>query len=510
MESAPGEDRLVSVIPVHFTNALEPNIHIHQFPLLTRPLEVPPSAAASGKCIRARLKPKVKRLEVHVPVDTRGEVWNAERSKELGNARVEDDKEKNQELPKVKQREGEEARLSEVRMRSEQVPQQGAYVLGVLREGRLHFHPISETHQFRPTLTYMDMYTRKTRRTRGGDDSDDDDGPPPDPDEPPPAPAPKKEKKPVGDAKEVQVAVRKTGESSGLQFQGGLTQVRREMLTLIHAEEDERWEDFEYCGGETAEANEAFESVFSTSFQELECKTDITSLLKDVPGFTTVSTTCRLTSWGGHRSTGSLLSLFGSPHATRDLAATAYYSYGSSQITISMTDSSDTESETSICTSGWDAADFMEMSVQLGRTGSTPAGSFDLRATFDTLRNVDICAIEHGTITYRGFGGKHPGHSVLFRGIASRSLGETSSTIAVCWVDVVLAKLGQAIVHAAAALRAQKEDDILRSAVQLPASLFRICVARCDSTGVQFSLGYNRNGQGFFNRKFYAKVSTID
>ncbi|KAI0778056.1 DNA-directed RNA polymerase III subunit Rpc5 [Trametes elegans] len=284
MDAPQGEDRLVSVIPVHFTNALEPQIHLHQFPLLTRPLEVPPSAAASGKRIRARVKSKVRRLEVHVPVDTRAEVWNAERSKELGTARVEDDKEKNQELPKVKQREVEEPRLPEVRMRSEQIPHNGTYILGVLREGRLHLHPISETHQFRPTLTYMDMHTRKTRRNRGGDDSDEDDGPPPDPDEPAPAPAPKKEKKPTGPVKEIQVAVRKTGEASGPQFQGGMSQVRREMLTLIHAEEDERWEDFEYCGGETAEANEAFESVFSTSFQELECKSEITSLLKDVPG----------------------------------------------------------------------------------------------------------------------------------------------------------------------------------------------------------------------------------
>ena len=118
-----------------------------------------------------------------------------------------------------------------------------------MRVGRLHLHPISETHQFRPTLTYMDMHLRKHRRTRG-DDSDEDDGPPPDPDEPAPAPAPKKEKKPAGEAKEVQVAVRKSGES--LQFQGGLTQIRRDMLTMIHAEEDERWEDYEYCGGEVS------------------------------------------------------------------------------------------------------------------------------------------------------------------------------------------------------------------------------------------------------------------
>ncbi|TBU64937.1 DNA-directed RNA polymerase III subunit Rpc5 [Dichomitus squalens] len=284
MDGMEVEDRLVSVIPVNYTDALRPGIQLHQFPLLTRPLEVPPSAAASGKRIRARVKAKVKRLEVHVPVDTRPEVWNSERSKELGAARVEDDKEKNQELPKVKQREGEDARLSEVRMRSEQVPQIGVYVLGVLREGRLYLHPINETHQFRPTLTYMDMHLRKSRRTRPGDESDEDEGPPPDPDEPAPAPAPKKEKKPSGQAKEVQVAVRKTAESQGLQFTGGMTQIRRDMLTLIHAEEDEQWDDYEYCGGETAEANEAFESVFSTSFEELECKTDITSLLKNVPG----------------------------------------------------------------------------------------------------------------------------------------------------------------------------------------------------------------------------------
>ena len=129
------DDQLIAVLPIHYSNALDGDIHLHQFPLLTRPLQVPPSAAASGKRIRARLKPGVRRLEIHVPVDTRPEVWNAERSRDLGKARVEDDKEKNQEEPKVKQREGEEPRLSEVRMRSEQVPHMGAYVLGVLREG---------------------------------------------------------------------------------------------------------------------------------------------------------------------------------------------------------------------------------------------------------------------------------------------------------------------------------------------------------------------------------------
>lgn len=132
----PEDDPLVAVLPVHFSNVLAPNLQLHQFPLLTRPLQVPPSAAASGKRVRARLKPKTRRFEVHIPVDTRPEVWNAERSRELGSARTEDDKEKNQEGAKLKQREGEEPRLTEVRLRSEQVSQAGAYVLGVIRDGK--------------------------------------------------------------------------------------------------------------------------------------------------------------------------------------------------------------------------------------------------------------------------------------------------------------------------------------------------------------------------------------
>lgn len=136
------EDRLVSVLPIYLNNTLSPNVQLHQFPLLTRPLQVPPSAAASGKQIRARIKPGVRRLEVHVPVDTRTEVWNAERSRELGAARVQDDKEKNQEQAKLKQREGEEPRLTETRLRSEPIPQVGAYVLGVVRDGMSFMHTL--------------------------------------------------------------------------------------------------------------------------------------------------------------------------------------------------------------------------------------------------------------------------------------------------------------------------------------------------------------------------------
>jgi DNA-directed RNA polymerase-3 subunit RPC5 len=80
------------------------------------------------------LKPTARRLEVHVPVDPRPEVWNAEKAKELGVGRMDDDNEKNQ-VSGSKLKEGEEPRLSEVRYRSEEIPHVGTYMLGVVRDG---------------------------------------------------------------------------------------------------------------------------------------------------------------------------------------------------------------------------------------------------------------------------------------------------------------------------------------------------------------------------------------
>ncbi len=130
------DDEIISVIPIHYSDALVPNIHVHQFPLLTRPLQVPPTAAASGKLMKARYKPNTGRLEIHVPVDTRPEVRNLEKSKQLGAALLEDDRDRHSES-KGKMREDDEPRLSEVRLRSESIVQKGTYVLGVIRDGKI-------------------------------------------------------------------------------------------------------------------------------------------------------------------------------------------------------------------------------------------------------------------------------------------------------------------------------------------------------------------------------------
>lgn len=279
------EDEIVSVFPIHYSDILSPDVHVHQFPLLTRPLQTPPSAALSGKRIRARIKPMARKLEIHVPVDTRPEIWNQDKSKQFGVARTEDDREKNRDSSSTKQREGEEPRLTEVRLQSEQIPQQEVYMLGVIHNDRLHLVPVSETHQFRPTLTYLDLTSRKSGRSRrgAGSDSDSDDYPP-DPDEPAPVvTAPKKEKK-LAEGKEVQVSARKLVEDRNSNIQGGMSAIRREMLLAIRAVEDEPWQAVEFCDGETEESNQVFQSIFSDNEERLECKTSITTLLKSIRG----------------------------------------------------------------------------------------------------------------------------------------------------------------------------------------------------------------------------------
>ena len=145
-------DELVSVLPIHFSDALSPNIHIHQFPLLTRPLQEPPTALLSGKRITARIKSQNRRLEIHVPVDTRPEVCNLQKSKDLGVARLDDDREKNQ--VKKEKREDEDPRLSETRLKSEEITHRGVPVLGIVRDGGFDCYMVDVlAHDFRQTTS---------------------------------------------------------------------------------------------------------------------------------------------------------------------------------------------------------------------------------------------------------------------------------------------------------------------------------------------------------------------
>jgi DNA-directed RNA polymerase III subunit RPC5 len=135
-------DPVVARIPIHYTNHLKQSLHLYQYPLQSRPLEVPPTASAAGKVIKARYKPHVRRVEIAVPVDVRPDVWNRDRAIAYGEGRAEEDREDvglgDSGKGKGKQREGDvaEERLSEVRLRGEKVPSQGDYMVGIMRDGQ--------------------------------------------------------------------------------------------------------------------------------------------------------------------------------------------------------------------------------------------------------------------------------------------------------------------------------------------------------------------------------------
>ena len=134
------EDPVVSVIPIQLSSALDPHLQLHQFPLMNRPLVVPPSASKAGRAISARSKPLADRLEIHVPFDTREDVWNARRGLEYGDARAEEDGKKSSARG--------EHRLEELRLQSERIPHKGVYMLGVWRGGKF----ASTSPQFRSLI----------------------------------------------------------------------------------------------------------------------------------------------------------------------------------------------------------------------------------------------------------------------------------------------------------------------------------------------------------------------
>jgi DNA-directed RNA polymerase III subunit RPC5 len=110
--------------------------------------------------------------------------------------------------------------------------------------GRLHLHPINESHQLRPTLTYLDVLSRKgsTSRPGLGSGSDSEGGPGPD------ETIPFSNSGQKQDAKEVQVSARRAEDNGKMPYlQGGLTSVRREMLLALRNEEEEKWEELVFC-----------------------------------------------------------------------------------------------------------------------------------------------------------------------------------------------------------------------------------------------------------------------
>ena len=125
------DDTVVASLPIYLSTTLVPNLQLYQYPLLQRPLQVPPSAKVAGKKINARFKPETDVIEIHIPFDTREDLWNKKQGREYGQHRAEEDGQKA--ISK------EERRLDDLRLKSERIREGAAYMVGVIRDSKLFF-----------------------------------------------------------------------------------------------------------------------------------------------------------------------------------------------------------------------------------------------------------------------------------------------------------------------------------------------------------------------------------
>jgi len=257
------ENPVVASLPIYLSTALVPNVQLYQYPLLQRALEVPPSAKIAGKKINARIKPETDIIEIHIPFDTRDDVWNKKQSREYGQYRHEEDGQKA--ISK------EEMRLDDLRLRSERIRDGAAYMVGVIRDNQLHLHRVSATYKFRPNLAYVDLQSQQTARRRRGEEegvlSDE-------AEEEEEQETKLRKGKALGEAKEVIVSARKTGES---KFPTGMSDMRRELLRNLRAEELEPWISLKYQDETTSSSH--FEGLIAKKDTHLECTSSMAAML---------------------------------------------------------------------------------------------------------------------------------------------------------------------------------------------------------------------------------------
>ena len=110
-----------------------PNLQLYQYPLLRRPLQVPPSAKVAGKKINSRFKPETDFIEIYIPCDTREDLWNKKQGREYGQHRAEEDGQKA--ISK------EERRLDDLRPKIERIRDRAVYMVSVIRDIKLILPP---------------------------------------------------------------------------------------------------------------------------------------------------------------------------------------------------------------------------------------------------------------------------------------------------------------------------------------------------------------------------------
>lgn len=197
------EDEIAHTLPIYISHNLSPSVHLFQYPVHQRKIEVSSYGQQRAQVITARMKENVGRFELEVPVDLRESHWNEDRAEELGFLPVEESK---NEKGKGKRKDDKPENWgTKMRLRSEEVPNVTGYWTGIVQKGEtrayfngrlklsphvalvgaLHLHPVDKLLQLRPSLAYLDALEtanrlEKEREARakgdGDDDEEEDDG----------------------------------------------------------------------------------------------------------------------------------------------------------------------------------------------------------------------------------------------------------------------------------------------------------------------------------------------
>ncbi|WVQ85929.1 hypothetical protein IAT38_008097 [Cryptococcus sp. DSM 104549] len=238
------DDEVLATLPIYLAPVAAPGLDVYQYPLQHRSLSVPTWARDRGKYISARVKEKVGRVEVEIPVDAGADYWRDERATELGYTMDVE----NGDGPvggygfggADTQRKGakEKAKKSEkwgdkMRLTSEPLPNATGYYSGVVRDGALHLHPIKNTLQFRTSLGYLDDLDAPRGSRRGADEDED--------------AAKKKGKAPVGSA--TRPGQRKALDEEDNDGSGSIKDFRNKMWYMKQKEDEDVWVGYSWKAG---------------------------------------------------------------------------------------------------------------------------------------------------------------------------------------------------------------------------------------------------------------------
>ncbi|KAG9295950.1 hypothetical protein G9A89_011802 [Geosiphon pyriformis] len=149
---------VIQIMPVFITGELSRKVNLLQFPV--RPNKHP--YVNDEQSVNARLKPKSRRLEIDIPINTNRAYYNLERARELALGT----NEKKAKTIYDEDDDTDREKLEWQTFQSTIVPARARYMVGYVKNGAFHMTPIQNTYQLRPALKYLDKIDEKQKAAR--------------------------------------------------------------------------------------------------------------------------------------------------------------------------------------------------------------------------------------------------------------------------------------------------------------------------------------------------------